>query len=74
MYVKKCCPNMVMVTLRNLIQTPLYKDLNVSIHHQWASLFVLHMNSKSQILTYNNGSFENSILKMKKYIIHQQIQ
>ncbi len=50
---------MVMITLRNLIQTPLYKDLNVSIHHQWASLFALHMNSKFQILIYNNGSFEN---------------
>jgi len=27
------CPNMVMVTLRDLIETPLYKDLNVTIHH-----------------------------------------
>ncbi len=52
-------PNMVMVALWNLIETPLYKDLNVTIHHQWVSLFVLHMNSKSQILTYNNISFDN---------------
>jgi hypothetical protein len=29
---------MVMVTLKNLIETPLYKDLNVTIHHQWANL------------------------------------
>jgi hypothetical protein len=34
--------------------------LNVNIHHQWASLFALHMNSKFQILTYNNASFDNS--------------
>ncbi len=27
------CPNMVMVTLRDLIETPLYKDLNVTTHH-----------------------------------------
>jgi len=33
--------------------------LNVTIHHQWASLFALHMNSESQISTYNNASFDN---------------
>jgi hypothetical protein len=53
-------PNMVMVVLRNLIETPLYKDLNVTIHHQWASVFALHMNSKFQIPIYNNASSNNS--------------
>jgi hypothetical protein len=38
------CPNMMIVVLQNLIETPMYKDLNVTIHHQWANLFVLHMN------------------------------
>jgi hypothetical protein len=52
-------PNMVMVVLRDLIKTPLYKYLNVSIHHQWASLFDLYMNLESQIPTYNNASFDN---------------
>ncbi len=33
--------------------------MNVTIHHQWVSLFALHMNLKSQILTYNNISFDN---------------
>jgi hypothetical protein len=28
------CPNMVMVILRDLIETPLCKNLNVIIHHQ----------------------------------------
>ncbi len=51
---------MVMVVLRYLIETPLYKDLNVTIHHQWASLFILHMNLESQIFTYINASFNNS--------------
>jgi hypothetical protein len=37
-------PNMVMVILRDLIETPLYKDFNVTIRHQWASLFALHTN------------------------------
>jgi hypothetical protein len=54
------CPNMVMVVLQDLIKTLLYKVLNVTIHHQWASLFGLHMNSESQILIYNNASSDNS--------------
>ncbi len=52
-------PNILMIILRYLIETPLYKDLNVTIHHQHASLFALHMNSKSQIFTYNNASSNN---------------
>jgi hypothetical protein len=40
------CPNMVMVALRYLIEITLYKYLNVNIHHQWASLFALHVISK----------------------------
>jgi len=52
-------PNMVMVILRNLIKTPLYKYLNVNIHHQWASLFILHMNLESQNPIYNNASSDN---------------
>jgi hypothetical protein len=53
-------PNMVMVVLRYLIEPLLFKDLNVTIHHQWASLFILHMNLESQIFTYINASFNNS--------------
>jgi len=52
-------PNMVMLILWNLIKTPLYKYLNVTFHHQWASLFALHMNFKFQIPTYSIASFEN---------------
>jgi hypothetical protein len=51
--------DMVMVVLRDLIETPLYKYLNVIIHHQWASLFVLHMNLKFKIPIYNNASSDN---------------
>jgi hypothetical protein len=52
-------PNMVMNALQYLNETSLYKDLNVTIHHQWASLFALHMNFEFQIPTYNNASFDN---------------
>ncbi len=34
--------------------------MNVTIHHQWASLFASHMNSESQNPTDNNASFDNS--------------
>jgi hypothetical protein len=51
--------NMMMVVLQDLLETPLYKDLNVNIYHQWASLFALHMNLKSQIPIYNNASSHN---------------
>jgi hypothetical protein len=44
-------PNMVMVVLTDLIETPLYIDLNVTIHYQWVSVFALDMNLKSQIPT-----------------------
>jgi hypothetical protein len=39
-----------------LMETPLYTYLNITIHHQWASLFTLHMNLEFQILIYNNAS------------------
>ncbi len=45
--------------LQDLIETPSYKYLNVNIHHQWASLFTLHVNLKSQIPAYNNASSDN---------------
>jgi hypothetical protein len=50
-------PNMVMVILWNLIKTLLYKYSNVTIRHQWVSLFALHL--ESQIPTYNNASSNN---------------
>ncbi len=54
------------VDVQNLVETSLYKYLNVTIHHQWASLFTLHMNSDSQIPTYNNASFDNSYFNNEK--------
>jgi hypothetical protein len=36
---------------RNLIETPLYKYLNVNIHQQLVSLFALHVNLEFQIST-----------------------
>jgi len=63
-------PNMVMDVLQYLIETLLYKDLNVTTHHQWASLFALHMNLESQIPTYNNASFDNFDSNNEEIIVH----
>jgi hypothetical protein len=49
----------VTITLQNLIETPLYKKLNVTIHHQLESLLASHINSNFQIPTYNNARFDN---------------
>jgi hypothetical protein len=38
---------MVMIVLQDLFETTLYKYLNVTIHHQWASLFALDMDLES---------------------------
>jgi hypothetical protein len=48
-----------MITLQDLIETPLYKDLNVTIHHQWTSLFTLHVNSEFLIFNSSDASFDN---------------
>jgi hypothetical protein len=42
---------MVIVVLWDLIETPLYKDFNVTIHHQWENLFALHVNLEFRIPT-----------------------
>ncbi len=54
-----------MVILQNLIEIPLYKNLNITIPNQWASLFDLHMNSNFQIPIYNNASFNTMVTRMK---------
>ena len=52
-------PNMIMLALKDLLHTPLYKSLNIKIHHAWDSLFAIHMNTKTQ----HNCIDENDILK-----------
>ncbi len=59
-YISKTFPsNMMIINLRNLIKTPLYKDLNVIIHHQWANLFTLHMDLESQIFYFSDALSNN---------------
>jgi hypothetical protein len=55
---------MVMIVLQDLIETSLYKNLNVTIYHQWKFLSTY----KFKITTINHRTI--LILKVKKNIIH----
>jgi hypothetical protein len=35
------CPNLIMTTLHDFLNTPLYKDSNISIHSQWFDMVTL---------------------------------
>jgi hypothetical protein len=49
------------------METPLYKDFNVTIHYQWASLFTLHVDSKSQIFNSSDVAFDNFDFNNEKF-------
>jgi len=40
--------NMIMLALKDLLSTPLYKKLDVNIHHAWDNLFRIHVNIKTE--------------------------
>jgi hypothetical protein len=42
-------PNIIMIALKDLIKTPLYKECNIVICPQWNSLFALYMQSSSNL-------------------------
>ncbi len=70
---KNVLPNMVMVILQDLNKTPLYKYLNFTIHHQWAILFTLHVNSNFQIPNYINASSDNNDFNNEKIHLYTNI-
>ena len=41
-------PNMIMLTLKDLLSTPLFKELDVKIHHAWDCLFRIHVTIKTE--------------------------
>jgi hypothetical protein len=56
--------NLVMLALKDLISTPLYSNLNVTIHTQWTNLFFMHTTLYNQtngqnISSSNDSNFEN---------------
>jgi hypothetical protein len=52
-------PNLVMLALKDLISTPLYSNLNVTIHLQWSSLFFMHTTLSNQTNDQNISSFDD---------------
>jgi hypothetical protein len=58
-YVKKCSSKHGDYCFMNLTKTPLYKYLNVTIHHQSASLFTLYIDSKFKIFNFSDASSDN---------------
>ncbi len=67
------CLNLVMLALKDLISTPLYSNLNVTIHIQWNNLFSTHTTLyKSKQMTKIYHHLMILILKMKTvFLVHQ---
>jgi hypothetical protein len=66
LYVMKCLSKHGNVCFQDLIKMPLYKNLNVTIHHQWESLFNLHINSNFQTHICDNLSSNNFYFDSEK--------
>ena len=54
-------PNITMIALKDLINTPLYKECNVLIRPQWISLFALHMQSSSNLDVSTSNALEDNL-------------
>jgi hypothetical protein len=56
--------NLAMLALKDLISTPLYSNLNVTIYTQWSNLFSMHTTLYNQtndknILSCDDSNLEN---------------
>jgi hypothetical protein len=58
-------PSLIMLALKDLISTPLYSNLNVTINLQWNNLFSMHTTLFNQTNDQNNHHLMILILKMK---------
>ncbi len=50
-------PNLIMLSLKHLISTPLYSNLNVTIHPQWNNLFSMQTTLSNQTNDQNISSY-----------------
>jgi hypothetical protein len=66
---RNVCPNLVMLALKDLISTPLYSNLNVTINPQWKKLFSLHTTLSNQTNDQNISSFDDYDSKNKNHVI-----
>jgi len=65
---KNVCVNLIMLTLKYLISTILYTNLNVTIHFKWTNLFLMHTTLYIQIDGKYMSLFDNSNSKNEKHI------
>jgi hypothetical protein len=64
--------NLVMLALKNLISTPLYSNLNVTIHPQWNNLFFMHTTLSNQTNDQKILSSNDFDSKMKTMLLVHQ--
>jgi hypothetical protein len=65
---KNVCVNLIMLTLKYLISTILYTNLNVTIYFKWTNLFVMHTTLYTQIDGKYMSLFDSSNSKNEKHI------
>jgi hypothetical protein len=66
------CANLIMLTLKYLILTILYTNLNVTIHFKWTNLFIMYTTLYIQIDDKYMSLFDSSNSKNEKHIdVHQ---
>ncbi len=66
--------NLVMLALKDLISTPLYSNVNVTINLQWNSLFFMHTTLYNQTNDQNISSFDDYDSKNEDHIIYAPIK
>jgi len=65
--------NLVMLTLKDLISTPLYSNLNVTIQPQWNSLFPMQTTLSNQTNDQNISSSNDFDFENEDHVIYAPI-
>jgi len=65
---KNVCVNLIMLTLKYLISTIFFTNLNVTIHFKWTNLFVMHTTLYTQMDGKYISLFDSSNSKNEKHI------
>ncbi len=66
---RNVCPTLVMLAQKDLISTPLYSNLNVTMDLQWNNLFSMHTTLFNQTNDQNISSFDDSDFENENHII-----
>jgi len=66
---KNVRPNLVMLAQKDLISTPLYSNLNVTMDLQWDNLFFMHTTLFNQTNDQNISSFDDFDFENENHVI-----